>query len=187
MKLKKFIVKKHTLLKFHLIKYQAYKNRLKKDANFKLIDNLQLRIKQALNLIHLYHFNNKRILFIGFPYTKKNLLARTTKHAFIPKSMWIPGIFGNKNAKIHDKKNKTHIVRSLNLTNAPDLVILFNATPKDLGILKEVCSVGCPVLIFGCNINFKSANIVNEIPAYFYKKPLKQMCSFLIYSILKKI
>lgn len=187
MKLKKLNIKKYTLLKFHLIKYQAYKTMLKNRSDIKSIDNLQFCTKQALNLIYSYHSSHKRILFIGFPYTKKNLLARTTKHAFIPKSMWIPGIFGNKNAKIDEKKNKTHVVRSLNLTNDPDLVVLFNVTSKDLNILKEVCSVGCPVLIFGSNTNFKSANIVNEIPAYFYKKPLKQMCSFLIYSILKKI
>lgn len=180
MKLKKLNIKKYTLLKFHLIKYQAYKTMLKNRSDIKSIDNLQFCTKQALNLIYSYHSSHKRILFIGFPYIKITNFSRVFKHSFIQKSLWVNGLFGNKNAK------KKSLSRQLGITNEVDLVVIFNATNKDLNILKEVSSIGCPIIVLGSDITFKSSNIINAIPARFVARNLKQLCSFLIYSILKK-
>ena len=64
MKLKNFKVKKYTLLKLYLLKYQAHKINFQSSTS-KTIDYIELCLKQALNLIYLYHSSNKRILFIA--------------------------------------------------------------------------------------------------------------------------
>ena len=64
MKIKKLTLKKLTLTKLQLLKFQSYKT---KNSVIKSIDGLELRLKQLLHVVSLYHLNNKRILFIFSP------------------------------------------------------------------------------------------------------------------------
>ena len=67
-----------------------------------------------------------------------------------------------------------------------DLVVLFNASIKDLPVLKELSSIGYPLVVLGSQISLKSINTIYTVPAFLLKKNMKQLCSFLIYSILRK-
>jgi|TARA_B110000967_G_C18901297_1_gene575453 hypothetical protein len=182
MKLKNFKVKKYTLLKLYLLKYQAHKINFQSSTS-KTIDYIELCLKQALNLIYLYHSSNKRILFIGFPYIKNKLILKDSQHFFLQKSLWTNGLLGNNDV------SSTQGILSMNSSSANktfDLVVLFNASIKDLPVLKELSSIGYPLVVLGSQISLKSINTIYTVPAFLLKKNMKQLCSFLIYSILRK-
>jgi|TARA_B110000261_G_scaffold164681_1_gene216178 hypothetical protein len=182
MKLKNFKIKKYTLLKLHLIKYQTYKLSTRDVPKLNAVDYLELRLKQALSLIHLYHSSNKRILFIGFPYIKDKIVLRSLQHFFIQKKLWSNGLFGNKNASMQ----KPLLLGNPFTKKDPDLVVFFNATAKDVGVLKEVSAIGCPLIVIGNQSSCKIDNVVCSVSGFFLRKNMKQLCSFLVYSILKK-
>ena len=72
MKLKNSEFKNHsTLIKLYFLKHRIYKNNISKIPFQNSLNFFEVKLKQVLNLIHLYHFENKKILFIGFPYIKK--------------------------------------------------------------------------------------------------------------------
>lgn len=179
MKLKNFKIKKYTLLKLYLLKYQAHKINLKSFAG-KTVDSIELCLKQALNLIYLYHSSNKRILFIGFPYIKNKLNLKDSQHFFLQKVSWVNGLFGNNDV------SKSLSVKGSSTNKVFDLVVLFNATSKDLPALKELSSIGYPLVILGSQIPLNTINTIYTVPAFLLKKNMKQLCAFLIYSILRK-
>jgi ribosomal protein S2 len=185
MKLKNLKIKKHTLLKLHLLKYQAYKNNSKSFIN-RTVDHLELSLKQALNLIYSYHSSNKRILFIGFPYIKSKLILKDSPHFFMQKKLWVNGLFGNKNANFQNSKQKNTLLNGTSFNKDPDLVVFFNASNKDTGILKELSTLGCPLISLGSQNSVEPVNITYNVPAFLLRKNMKQLCSFLIYSILRK-
>ena len=169
MKLKNLKIKKYTLLRLNLIKFQTYKCK-NKHTFFNSVNQLELKIKQILQLIYLYHYNNKRILFVGFPYIKSNYLLNYSKHIFVPKKVWLNRSFINK--FVFDK-------------NSTDLIIIFNPTFKELSVFKELNHIKKPIIILG-----NSKNNINQltysISGSFIKHHIKQFCSFLIYTILKQ-
>ena len=175
MKLKNFKIKKYSLLKLYLLKYQAYKVNFK-NFTAETIDSIELCLKQSLKLIYLYHSNNQRILFIGFPYTKNKLVLKDSQHYFLQKEIWVPGLFGNNPAS-----NKKVFLPTKNF----DLVVLFNASSTDLVLLEELSSLRYPLIVIGSQISLKSVNTIYTVPVYALKKKIKQLCAFLIYSILK--
>lgn len=187
MKIQKYKIKKYTLLKLHLIKYQSYKVNLKSIKPFKLINYLELSLKRVLNLIYLYHSNQKRILFVGFPYNKKLHVLNSLQHVFVSKKCWINGLFCNKNARVQHALNQatsTKILNPFGLTD-PDLVVVFNASETEKSILEELSGIGCPILVIGNQTSINISNIIYTVPGFFLKKNLKQLCFFLILSILK--
>lgn len=184
MKVQHFKIKKYTLLKLHLIKYQAYKFNLKNLNPLKKINHLELSLKQVLNLIYFYHFNNKRILFVGFPYNKILSKFNLLQHFFIPKKCWVNGLFYNKNAKIQNIKSPL-TTTILFGKNDPDLVVLFNISKKEQNILNELSSIGCPLIIIGHQLPLNYSNIIYSVPGFFLKKNIKQLCFFLVQTILK--
>lgn len=186
MKIQNYKIKKYTLLKLHLIKYQAYKINLKNFKFFKFINNLELSLKHALNLIYLYHSSNKRILFVGFPYNKKLQNLNALRHTFIPKNLWIKGLFSNKNSKVQttSKQTTSFALNSISKTD-PDLVVLFNISKTEQDILIELSTIGCPLIVIGNQIPINVSNKIYTVPGFFLKTNMKQLCFFLIQSILK--
>jgi hypothetical protein len=176
MKLENFKIKKYTLLKLYLLKYQAYKVNFK-NTTTKTIDSIELCLKQSLNLIYLYHSGNKRILFIGFPYIKNKLALKDSQHFFLQKKVWMPGLFSNNSGSSRKA--------SLPTKNF-DLVVLFNASNTDIVLLEELSSIGFPLIVLGSRISLDSINSIYTVPVFVLKKKMKQLCSFLIYSIIKK-
>lgn len=186
MKVQHFKIKKYTLLKLHLIKYQAYKFNLKNFNPLKKINYLESSLKQALNLIYFYHFNDKRILFVGFPYNKNIRKLNLLQHFFLPRKCWVNGLFYNKNAKIQYMMKQSSLATTTPFgKNDPDLVVLFNISKKEQNILTEISSIGCPLIIIGNQIPFNVPNTIYSVPGFFFKKNIKQLCFFLIQSILK--
>ncbi len=186
MKVQHFKIKKYTLLKLHLIKYQAYKINLKNFNPLKIINHLELSLKQVLNLIYFYHFSDKKILFVGFPYNKKIHKLNPLQHFFVQKNCWVNGLFSNKNAKIQNLLKQP----SLTITTPfgkrdPDLVVLFNVSKTEQHVLHELSSIGCPLIVIGNQIPINTSNIIYTVPGFFFKKNVKQLCFFLIQSILK--
>jgi hypothetical protein len=185
MKLKNQKIKKYTLTKLHLSKYQAYKGSLFSSTDSNILENLELTLKQALNLIHLYHSNNKRILFIGFPYIKNKYILKYLKHNFLPKNLWVKGLFGNKTSVFKKSKNKNSILKTFSTQNNPDLIVFFNPKLKDTIILEELYKTGQPLICLGTEPSFSTSYATYNVPAFFFNKKLKQFCSFLVHSILK--
>lgn len=186
MKLKNQNIKKYTLTKLYLSKYQAYKNNLNDFVNSKTLDNLELNFKQILNLIHLYHLSNKRILFVGFPHIKKKSILKYLKHNFLPKNLWVKGLFGNKACLLKKKtKTKNSLKNAFSTQNNPDLIVFFNPQKEDSFILKELHKLGKPLICLGTRSNFNLSYATYSVSASFLNQKLKQFCSFLIYSILK--
>lgn len=158
-----------------------------------IIQNNLKYIKPALQIIHKCHVNNKKILFVGMPkyYSYK---IKTSKHVFVPDSVWVKGILTNNkqianyfNKKSQNKKNNIKKLKFLfNLTQKPDLIVILNKnkTPK---MLEEGYLARIPVITLNNDIlpirDFKSSyktpeNILNEANKNFF-------IPFII-SILKK-
>jgi len=110
MKLKKIRIKKYKLMRMYLTKYEAYI----KDNSFmfvsdNVLDRLEISFKKALFIIYQYHIYDKRILFIGLPYSRERKILRVflnSNHIFIPRSVWQQGLIGNKDSVSQISKKK---------------------------------------------------------------------------------
>jgi len=185
MKIKKLSFKKYLLIKLYLIKYQIY-TKLYKNLTDINIEQIEFSFKQALNIIYKYHINNKKILFIGFPYLKSKMFnSKILKHDFIPKNIWINGLISNKKVILNNKDSlKTKKLKNyINFLKKPKLVVFFNPTIKELNILKELYNIDAPIIIFGNSID-NNKNLFN-VNGNFIKKSTKKFCQFLISIILK--
>lgn len=187
MKLRTVGIKKYKLIKYYLTKYQAYK-KIKIFSTYKrFLDQIELNFKKALFIIYNYHIWNRRILFVGLPYSKNkkflNILIRS-KHIFIPKSIWLNGLIGNKKS-ISKKLSLTyHLKRFLNIRTNPHLIVLFNCSDSD-NLVLEASKLEIPIIYFG-DTSKKISEGSYLINGYFLKKPFKNFYQFLIYTILKK-
>lgn len=133
MKIKKITGYPQKLLKLKIIKTKNYKK--KHQLTCIKIEDIETRLKKALNVINSYHINNKRILFISnalFSNDRLKNLFKTTHHILIPESIWVPGILNNNNQnfKLISKEQKvtnTKISKLLlQLKRGGDLIVLFN-------------------------------------------------------------
>jgi len=184
MKLRNFKIKKYTLMKLYLLKCQAYKTNIKFPIK-KALNHLEQCLRQALTLIYSYHSNNKKILFIGFPYLKsKTVLLKSSNHLFLPKKLWMNGSFSNNVLSIKESKSSTE--KKVFSTKKFDLVVFFNATFKDIGVLKELSSLNSPLIVFGGQIFSEFIGNIVFVPLACKTKNAKKLSSFLIYSVLKK-
>lgn len=172
MKTKNLKTKKFTLLHLHLIKFQAYKQ---KNLCFNSLNLLELKIKQILQIIALYHSNKKRILFIGFPYINNKNILKYSKHTFIPKNVFSNGSFVNK-------------TKYSSLVKTSDLSIIFNPTKKEFFLFKEFYSKNKPLIVLGNSFFNNKINHKITYNAFGFntRKYVKQFCSFLIFTILKQ-
>ena len=134
MKIKKIKSFKYKLLKLQLIKSKVYKKKIKKqnyDNSVNIvIEQIELHLKKALQIIYEFHLNNKRIFFIGIPLNFQNnfsKILKKTKHLSIPESIWINGILSNKNATFQFlKSKKIKIYKTKKFTNKkPSTIILY--------------------------------------------------------------
>src|SRR6478672_3789437 len=96
MKIVKITKYRSKLVKLKLIKTKIYK---KNNHDFIKIEDIISRLKKALHIIYKYHTNNKRILFVGTPShldEKLKNLIKSTKHIYVPESVWMNGILTNQ-------------------------------------------------------------------------------------------
>lgn len=156
MKIRKKI-KKTSLINFNLLKCQIYEKKNKNLISFG-IEPLNFEIKQVLKIISLYNIKNKKILFVGFSYNK--MLTNQLKQTFI---------------------SKTECFNNFIKTYDYDLIVFNKSKTKDEIIFKKFNSLNIPLIVFG---NYKNQTYV--VNGNFRSKKVKNFCSFLIFSLLKK-
>lgn len=176
--------KKYSLVKLYLLKYNSYLN------SVNVLDNqVELYLKHALKTIYSFHYARKKIWFLGFPSSLSAETLRLTKesnHLFLPKSIWVKGLVGNKkfvrNAFISSKFSTAKVV-----FKQPDLLVIFNLDLKTAEIAKEFRRLDIPVIAFGSPTNlWFRYGYFNFIPIRNTEKTLYTFCYFLVYSLLKK-
>jgi hypothetical protein len=165
MKIAKIINKKYSLLKLHLLKYQVYK-KINDHSLSNSMENQEINLKKILKIIYLYHTNNKKIMFVGFPYSRS--LIKSSSHTFLPKI-------------------SRSIYVSNKLLNEFDLIIFYNQNDKDSVILKGLCNLGIPLIFVG-NSDILNRNLLHFYTSVFLisSKKFKRFWFFLVFSILKK-
>lgn len=174
MKIKKFRIKKFNLTKLYLLKYKIYKN-VSDLSVLNFFKYIQFTLKQSLILISKYHLRNKRILFLGFSYSrKKQSILKNLNHIFLPKSLWLNGSTIKTNL----------ILQNTFYQKKPDLIVFLERQHTDSVILKELNNLSIPIIIFGDSI-FSKNNQFYSILGNIEKIELKKFFHFLIYSIIK--
>lgn len=188
MKLNKINLYKNKILKLKLIQTKIYK---KNYNNFIKIEDISSRLKKALHVIHNYHTNNKKIVFIGVPininYKFKKLLKKT-KHILIPESIWIPGLFTNqetclkhstKNPKFTNNKTSKTLFQ---LEKKVDLIVVldFNSNKE---AINEAYLTRIPLIFLNCDFKELNSNLIYKIPGNF-KFTKKKIRDMFFYSIL---
>ena len=176
--------KKYTFIKLHLLKYQIYKQQ--SGFLFKTnLEQLNIKIKQALKIIYLYHISNKKILFIGFPHNKK--ITKQLNHTFVPKNILTKRFFDTQiqqNFTIFPKKQSKNL--NSKFFRQIKLVVLNNVTIKDENTIKEINKQNIPLIVFGDQTFRQKPNLNYTISCSLLQKKIKSFCFFLIFSILRK-
>jgi len=188
MKLKKIGIKKYKLMRLYLTKYEAYI----KDNSFvfvsdRVLDRLEIGFKKALFVIYQYHVFDKRILFIGLPYSSDQKILKVflnSNHIFIPRAVWKQGLIGNKESVSKKSKKRNYVQKLLDLKENPHLIVILNET-KLSNLVPEIQKLSIPIVYFGNSIN-NFEGILYFIRGNFVKKKMKDFFQFLIYSILKQ-
>jgi len=99
----------YKLIKYNILKSKIYLQTKSKKMLNKNMEQFEINLKQMLKLIYEYHFNNKLIYFIDFPFCNTSGLLQNikkTNHKFFSKKMLSKKI-----------KNKTII--------EPQLIVVF--------------------------------------------------------------
>jgi len=188
MKLKKIRIKKYKLMRMYLTKYEAYI----KDSSFmfvsdNVLDRLEISFKKALFIIYQYHIYDKRILFIGLPYSRERKILRVflnSNHIFIPRSVWQQGLIGNKDSVSQISKKNIYFQKLLEVKENPHLVVIFNEANLS-NMVSEILKLSIPIVYFGNSIK-GFEGISYFIKGNFVKKKMKNFFQFLIYSVLKQ-
>ena len=207
MKLKKIKFKKYKMLKLHLLKSQVYLSKItKKNLNMFVNNNLErseLHAKKAFKIIYEYHYNNYKILFIGFPTVKnkavKNLL-KSTHHFFIPSNLWVNSFLANYDSifrflKLNrltsqtvNRKNLSlkKINTLLSIRQKPRLIVIFD---EDINsdMLKELGNLNVPIILFGNNFCFER-QITYSVPGnfFFVRQKVTNIFSYVLCSIFDR-
>jgi ribosomal protein S2 len=187
MKLKSIKIKKYKLKRLYLMKYEVYKvsTNLKESLD-DILDRIEIGLKKVLFIIHQYHFFNKTILFVGLPESRDEKLLKaflTSRHIFIPSSMWERGLLGNKSSVSKKFETSVYFRRLLSVKNNPHLIVLFNESKLE-SILSECSKLSIPIIYLGSPLS-NSKGISYTIEGNFKKKKISLFFQFLIYSIIK--
>lgn len=159
MKILKTTKPKVKLLNLNLLKTddKGYKE---KHLNNALLKDVELKFKNALNIVFKFHAANKKILFIGTSITlnrQLKTLFKNTNHSFIPEKVWLNGVLTNTKSIFkflfnkYFKKNKNNLKFLFNLTNKNNLVVIINEYSNS-NILKEISKKRIPAIALNYNI-----------------------------------
>ena len=140
MKIIKLKTYKNKLTKVNLINTKIFdKKILNEDIN---IDEIKYQLKKSLQVIYKYHFNNKKILFIGGVVPRILKQIKNSKHTWISEYNWLNGFLTNKNfvnsSNQNPRKNRIKFQKNYNL-----IVIL---SDENSSILKESYSNKIPTI-----------------------------------------
>lgn len=155
-------------------------------------DNNLSQLKKALNVIHKYNTNNKRILFVGNLDKSLKTSLNNTKHLYIPESVWVNGILTNQSACFkylikHQRsigKKKMHSI--VPLKKKIDLIIVIGITSIS-NIFNEssntqIPTISCDSLVIKKNATYE---ISNSIKFRDKKKYINFICAMILATIAK--
>nr|YP_010377298.1 ribosomal protein S2 [Odontella aurita]QYB22947.1 ribosomal protein S2 [Odontella aurita] len=207
MKQKSIKFKKYSLLKLYLVRFQTYLHKTSRtNLNIFLDKNMEtteIHFKTALKIIHEFHYNKRKIVFLGNFNLQKTYLLKSlkkTKHNHMKLTDWVPGIFKNsimflqqtstfKNLNVRQKNTmySKKIKDSLSLVKRPDLIIILESKIEP-EILEEIYSLNIPVISFDNNLKLKDFLTQNyQIKLEFSRLKYQKLnlCDLIIASILK--
>ena len=188
---------KTKLLKIKLLKAKTWKP--KKNIDYLLIKNMEVRLKKILHIIYKFHVANKKILFIGTPlklnYKTKQLL-KSKKHNFVPESIWMNGIITNSKSSFKYLTrqyviNKDKSLKFLfHLKKQANLIVVLNEN-SNLTAFKESTLKRIPIISLNASCNFSDFTSLSTYKAIgdysFTKKTIRNRFFFLLLnSVLKK-
>ena len=143
----------------------------------------------------MFHYYNKKILFIGFPSFStgnKNydLLFYSTDHYHVAYDNWINNFLMNyKQIMLLTKKlllkknlNNKELKTVIGIKQIPDLIVVYNQT-KQTKIVKEILSNKIPLISF-MNSSSNLSNLEYKILGGFHNLKTKHFIYFLLKSIL---
>lgn len=144
-------------------------------------------IKKILLVIYKFHYNNKKILFIGFPNVlnnKFNLLFNKTNHYFINQESWIYNFLVNYNKILSLKKisSNKEVKTLININEIPDLIVFYDQI-KETKSIKEIISLKIPFISF-MNSSANSNLIEYKVLGGFHHLKTKKFIYLLLRSIL---
>lgn len=189
MKIEKKLKYKNKLLKLKLLQTKIFEK--KHHLNNITLEDIEYRIKKALHVIYKYHFNDKKILFVGDGisiYNNIRLLLKNSKHVWIPESVWVNGMLTNPSANFkHVTKNRKTINNDLSkillkLKKKSDLVVVLNHS-TNINVLKESYRTKIPVIFLNNSLNILDSRPSYKIPGTF-KFSQKKIRNTFFYSIL---
>jgi len=175
------IKNQNQLLKLKLIKTKIYK----KNYTFKnlKIEDIEYRLKKGLQIIHKYHIENKKILFINNSSTIetkiKNLL-KNTNHVYITHHLWLNGKTTNK--------EKTSFYKTSQLNSKSDLIVILNKQISNY-IIEENYKIKTPMIFIANELNIFDNKSSYKIPGNFLLAKKKIRNNFfltLLKAVLKK-
>lgn len=183
-------LKKISNLKAELIKTRIFNSNHKENLRLEETEN---RLKKALQIIHEYHLNNKKILFIieeNQVNSRISKLLKNTKHILISDSMWIDGLLTNQKnitdslAKRQDEKKMLGNISEtfFQLKKKVDLTVHF-CEDSDSRILKESFNRKIITIGLGETLTSTNSRVSYKVPGNF-KINKKSVRNFLFYSLL---
>ena len=131
MKLKKIKKPNNKLLQLQIFKLYTKKIFFSSNTNF---ENKLINLRKIANIIYKYHNANKKILFIGFSNSFKQIL-KNTKHIFLPESFWFNGMLSNRRSTINSFEKKISKI-ILQLKKKLDLIVI-SSLNKNVTLIKE--------------------------------------------------
>lgn len=186
MKIKNVKIKKYKLLRLYLTKYESY-NKDSLILSNNILDKLELSFKKVLLIIYQYHILNKKILFIGFPYSNNKKIVEIllkSNHIFASTFVRLKGLLGNNKCTGGSSKRTLKKNNYLPITHLPHLIVIFNDKNSN-NLLSEALKLNIPIIAFG-NMYKDLSNLIYLVEGRFITKKIKNFYQFLIYSILKK-
>lgn len=169
-------IKKMKNINNKIIKLQALKlQREKKNTTMceKNILQIHAYLNKLSNIIYKYAITKRKILFLGFPNSFKQIL-KNTKHVVIPEYSSLNGVLSNQTTLKKIIKPKKF-----------DLVIIYNQNDK-LTILKESYFARIPTIVFSKNFNFNNKSSYISLGNYKLISEKAKNNNF-IFSFLKTI
>lgn len=198
MKINLVKIQDYKLFKYNLLKMQIYSKKTSADScnlSNVMLEQIEVYLKQVLNIIFKYHINNFKILFIGFPLvskTKQIKLINFTNHNFISEKSWMSGIFRNRFSvvnylKLIQSQNfSKNLKLLLKIKTKPHLVVIFSQK-LETDAINECYKTGIPILSFNSNfldifkVTYKTIGNFE-----FTQQNMKMIYFFFFYSLLKK-
>jgi len=186
MKLKRLKALKYNFLKTCLL---IFENQNRSGITFDT-EILESNFKYLLKVIYNFHYSHKKILFIVPKYLYENKYAfsiKSSSHYVFLKEAWVNGLICNRKYVL---KHDTSVIggfKNFKKLQSIDVVIIFDVTKKDKGLLNELNSLDVPIICCGIT-GQKHFNKKFSFLGCFQKVSSKSLefFWFLIYLLIKR-